>query len=187
MGRRVILRPWSEEDLELLFLWRNSFHYREFCSMRKKSNSFGEFKEEFFRDLHRDRCEQFIICRNDSVPVGTIFIHDLSLLHENCFITTFIEEGKQSFGYGVEAFVLFCSHMTKQYGLNKIITDVYTHNVLVSKMLLRSGFVQEGYFKQHRKNREGGWIDIIRLSLFKKDMDVLHSFANQLKKIPSLD
>jgi|GEM_PF-3574055 len=182
-GKYVFLREWQDSDLPKLYEWRNSFHYREFCSMRKKLNSFEEFQKEFLNDIQKDRPLQCMIClKSTNESIGTIYAHDMSRTHGNATITTFLAEEKHSLGYGAEAFTVFCAYVIQHYALHKIVSDVYSHNIRVPKMLERAGFIQEGYFKEHRRNQKGDWLDIIRLSLFEKDSRNLQNFAAQLAK-----
>jgi RimJ/RimL family protein N-acetyltransferase len=176
-GKSCVLREWNENHLETLYAWRNSRDYLEFCSLRKSNNSFDEFKQEFYHDLTTDRQDQHIIFRiRDNKPIGTIFLYGLSTFHENGFVTTFIEDSLRNKGYGIEAFALFCDFILKKYSLHKLIVDVYSHNGTVTKMLRAGGFKQEGYFKEHRKNANNNWLDVVRLSLFKRDTSTLDSF-----------
>ncbi len=180
-GKNCILREWEVHDLELLYMWRNSKDYLDFCSLRKVSNSFDEFKDEFYQDLNIDRQDQFIILRKaDEIEIGTIFLYGLNIFHQNAFITTFIDESMHNKGYGVEAFAIFCIYAFEKYNLHKIISDVYSNNSTVPKMLKYSGFVEEGRFKEHRKNSRGEWLDVIRLSLFNSDALKLKLFVTKI-------
>lgn len=181
LTKRLVLRPWHEDDLPVLFIWRNSETYREFCSNRKKEITFEQFHIEFLNDLKKDRTDQFMVCRNkDAQSVGTIFLYNLNTHHRNAFVTIFIEDQFHKYGFGPEAFGHYVQNMMKKYGLHKICTEVYSHNTNIPSMLLRAGFIPEGLFREHRITDQGDWLDIHRYSLFEDNLQQLNEYVLKL-------
>ncbi len=179
-GRKIILSQWTEDDLGFLFECRNDISYRSFCSMRKKLKDFEEFKKEISYDFNKDREDQFIIINKRTKDyMGTIFIYDMDLWHQNCFITVFLKKGFRNIGYGVESFCLLCEYLFKKYKLNKIIIDVYSNNFDAIKIINKTNFQKEGHFKNHRRDISGEWLDVFRYSLFKIDfINIYKSIKN---------
>jgi RimJ/RimL family protein N-acetyltransferase len=101
--------------------------------------------------MNFDRREQFIIEDRQGNPIGAIHLYGLSKEHQNAFITICIVEQKQNSGYGIEAFVLYLCYMIEKYNFHKVMADVYSHNSHALHLLSKAGFIEEGYFKDHRK------------------------------------
>ncbi len=178
-GRSVTLRPMNTGDLQILFEFRNSFDFREYCSLRKNIISFDEFKTEIEKDLLNDRREQLVIESTAGEVIGTIFLYALSKLHRNAFVTIFISENFKHKWYGAESFGIYVDYVIKKYNLHKISVDFYSNNIGIRKMLDNANFIQEGHFKEQRKGNNGAWLDIFRFSLFKKNSQKIQDFLNK--------
>ncbi|MBI2482319.1 MAG: GNAT family N-acetyltransferase [Candidatus Vogelbacteria bacterium] len=168
--KRVFLSPATEENINLLWQWRNSNSFRGLCSNRQDTLSLEEFSQELVGDNKRDRHEQYIICRTkDKLPVGTIFSYNYNSTHGYLSVTTYINDRYVSHGYGVEAFLLFGAYLFLTYDLYKIYTEVYAYNENSLKIMLKAGFKEEGRFRGHRLHN-GSRSDLIRLAFFQEDI-----------------
>lgn len=178
--KRIFLTPISSKDFSLLYEWRNSQSFRDKCSHRREPITAEEFRTELEKDFARDRHEQYMICRrSDKLPVGTIFSYGLNRLDGYVFVTTFLKDDYVGSGFGVEAFVLFATHLVQKLCLFKIYTDVYEYNLLSMKTLLKWGFKEEGRFKQHRVYRDRRW-DMVRLAVYATDLNRVLEFGKRL-------
>ena len=154
--RRIFLRPITEEDLPILWRWRNSQSFRDFCSCRKEEISLNEFETEIQEDFTADRHEQYMICQaKTDEPMGTIFSYGFDPVNGHVSITTYLSDGNHGLSYGPEAFLLFIAHLFEAYNLFKIYTEVYDYNDLSLRTMLKGGFIEEGRFKGHRLYKEG--------------------------------
>lgn len=154
----------------MLWQWRNSSSYRQFCSWRKEEISFNEFCEELEGDFQNDRHEQYMICKKSNFKtIGTIFSYNFNPVDGHAFVTTFISSKHERRGYGAEAFILFVTHLFETYNLHKVYTEVYEYNSMSLQAMLNGGLIEEGRFKEHRLHNERRW-DLIRLACYARDL-----------------
>lgn len=136
---RLILRPMSINDTDLVIRWRNSPHIYE----RSYSLSFGGLTAEehilWFKSTRDKRIDYIIVVKNGLIPIGSMsFKHH----HDNCgemgkYIGELWAIGK---GYGYEA-----ANEWVQFGFNvlkydKIIAKTHKNNIPNIKLNKKLGF-----------------------------------------------
>jgi RimJ/RimL family protein N-acetyltransferase len=150
--KRLYQRDITEDNIETLYLWRENEVFRKFCSVRRDSVSFEEFKEELATDFKRDRFKQLIAFRKkNNQPVGTIWAYNLNLTDGYVFITTFVNPEYEKSGYGIELFAAMMSFLFQELPeLHKIYTEAYSYNTHSISIMKNFGFLEEGVFPDHR-------------------------------------
>jgi RimJ/RimL family protein N-acetyltransferase len=182
--KRLIVRHICDEDLDKLYVWRNSDLFCQYCSIRRnKLQDIEQFKSELKSDFSKDRHAQLIaIKRRNNIPIGTIWTYNLNLTDGYVFVTTYIDNEFQKNGYGVELFgiVVYSLFLEFQH-LNKIYTEAYSYNLHSLTIMKRFGFLEEGVFKEHRLV-DGNRYDLHRLSFYRQQFLEKESFISQLIK-----
>ena len=182
-GRSIYLRHCNEQDIPLLFQWRNSEEFRSKCSIRRKEISLDDFKKELERDFHRDRHIQMMIVRkSDGKPIGTIYSYDYKKIDQYLFVTIFLPKEFQTNGYGVEAVVLFLQYLFKGFPLFKIYMEVYEYNTQSLSCIRGARFAEEGRFIKHRLFN-GIRYDLLRFAVYRdKNLQQIERFLRRLKR-----
>lgn len=177
-GRLIWLKEITNEDLAILYEWRNDFNFMSLCSTRRNEVSFDEFKKEIANDFKRDRHLQCLILK-EKIPIGTIYAYNLNRTDGYVFVTIYIVAGYEKAGFGSESFATFLLHLFQSLLLHKIYVEVYSYNKHSLDCLRRAGFVEEGRFKEHRLH-QGERHDLIRLAFFRKEIARFKNFIDRL-------
>ena len=70
-SKRILLKPINNEDLSILYKWRNRSDFMNLCSIRrKKANNIQLFSQELDTDFARDRHLQMIIYSKKNIRLA---------------------------------------------------------------------------------------------------------------------
>lgn len=166
----ILLRPVSENELQILHRWRNMDSYRSLFQNRRNSISLDEFRIEYKKDLEKQRHVQFLIVSNrTSEPIGLIYSYNANMIDGYVFMGTYIDDRYQKRGYGAKASVLFIKNIFDMYPIQKICVDIFSYNNQSLSGCLNLGFIKEGEFVRQRFYFGKHW-NIIRLALFREGL-----------------
>lgn len=167
-GMGVWLRPIGEDDLAVLFRWRNTELFMSTCmGSVAKSRSRKAFRAELVEAFANERHVQMMVLDRHATPVGTIFSYFYDPVNRNAFVTIYIDPACANRGYGAAAFYAFTDFLFRKYRLFKTYSDVFGYNAGVIDQLLRLGLKEEGRFHGHQlyKRRRH---DLVRLALYRR-------------------
>jgi RimJ/RimL family protein N-acetyltransferase len=168
-GMGVWLRPIGEDDLAVLFRWRNTELFMSTCmGSVAKSRSRKAFRAELVETFATGRHVQMMVLDRHNTPVGTIFSYFYDPTHKNAFVTIYIDPAYTNRGYGAAAFYAFTDFLFRKYRLFKTYSDVFDYNARVIDQLLRLGLKEEGRFRGHQLYK-GRRHDLVRLALYPRD------------------
>lgn len=166
--RRTSLHQLTDDNLPLLFNWRNSATFLYSLTARRELSTLEEFKTELKRDFSKDRHLQFIIHANGKC-VGTIYSYSFNYLDKYCFLSVYTDDNLQGAGYGIEAVIAFCKYLFFDFNLFKIYFDIYEYNKKLISLLKKRNIRMEGQFKQqHIFNSER--FDVLRFAIYSSDI-----------------
>jgi len=148
IGTSVILRPITMQDTHLIVKWRNRDHVRQNFI----------FRETFTAEMHENwmntrvasgEVVQYIIEeKNSRVPVGSVYLRDIDMMHKHGEFGIFIgEESALGKGYGSEAAYLFVNFCLCGLGLHRISLRVLGKNAAAYRSYEKAGFKLEGVAK----------------------------------------
>ncbi len=147
-GKKILLRPMTEEDTENIVRWRNEAFVRKNFIYQKPFTAEGH-KQWTETMVDTGRVIQFIICTMEKKPVGSVYLRDIDRVHNKAEYGIFIgEEEALSKGYGSEAAELMIRYAFEELHLHKLYLRVLAGNERARKSYEKAGFVQEGYFKE---------------------------------------
>ena len=112
--RRIRLREIQDEDLAILFQWRNTEKFRFLFHYDESIVTYDEFCEEFTRDADAHKFQFLIEMKDTHDPVGLTFVHSFSEKYKTCFLNLFLSEKFERRGYGTDSFVLFVLFLFKK-------------------------------------------------------------------------
>lgn len=172
----ITFEPVSQSNIEILFHWRNSSQFLQYCTNRKALSNVIEFEEELKRDFSIDRHLQFLILYNNRL-LGTIYSYSFNKFDKYCFVSVFTDINSIGNGFSALATIKFCSKLFDEYDLFKIYFDVYEYNSNVISLLQKREIQVEGIFKKQHiflNNR----YDVYRFALYPGDLSRIY---NKLK------
>lgn len=165
----IKLHPITDNNIGLLFNWRNSKYFLENCSHRQTLNNISSFITELQNDFERDKHLQFLIVYNDTY-VGTIYSYSYNSFDKYCFLTVFIDEVYTNKGIALKTCIYFIRHLFIEYKLFKVYFDTYSYNKNVLKILKKLKLSCEGNFIKQRLSKDNRF-DVLRFAVYKEDID----------------
>jgi RimJ/RimL family protein N-acetyltransferase len=166
--KNLVLAKLQPNDYEILFGWRNSASFLNYCTNRKPIENLEKFIKEIETDFSKDRHIQFLILFKEKA-IGTIYSYGYNSFDRYCFITTYVCEEYKHLGLGIKAFIMFSELLFTKYNLFKIYSDVYEYNINSMSLFIKSKMKIEGTFiRQHLF--EGDRYDVIRFAFYQDDI-----------------
>lgn len=165
-SQRLVLRPITENDTDLIVCWRN----KDFVK-----NNFL-YREELTEEIHNNWLEtkvktgnviQFIIefeGENNIIPVGSVYLRDIDYANSCAEFGIFIGDKKAlGKGIGTETAKLILDFAHNQLGLHRIFLRLLADNTAAYKSYRKAGFVMEGIFRDMKKI-DGKYMDVMFMS-----------------------
>lgn len=164
-GKEIYLRPMTEEDTDLIVLWRNREFVRRNFIYQKPFTREGHLKW-IHTMVNAGKVVQFMICENASKrPVGSVYLRDIIQEHKRAEYGIFIgEEDAIGRGYGTQAVKLIVAYGFEYLHLHKIMLRVLAKNERARKSYEKAGFVQEAYLKDE-VFLQGAFQDVIYMAM----------------------
>ena len=168
MGKQIYLRPITteKEDTENIIRWRNSGVVRPYFIYQEPFTTEGH--EKWLENIIiPEKGHQFIVCKieNDK-PIGSTYFRDIDLQNRKAECGLFIgEEEEKGKGVGREIYQLMSEFGFQQLNLHKITARVLSDNQASLQCHIKTGFIQEGYFKDE-VIIDGKFRDIIWLAKY---------------------
>ena len=179
-SRRPLLREIHDDDIGVLFQFRNTESFLKNCTFKGRVFSESDFLEELKQDFAYDRhLQMMIVDKATGVSLGTIYSYDFKPVDEYTFMSMFVWTDSAGRWTAAEAAAAFVFYLFDNFKLFKIYTDVYGYNANTLSIFRRKVFRNEGLFRGHRK-KEGKRVDVHRFALYRDDLDVLRKFYNKL-------
>jgi RimJ/RimL family protein N-acetyltransferase len=147
-GRSVRLRPFREDDLDLL--------WEMLCDEegRRLTGTHAEFTREaaerWYRSRGRatDRLDLAIAERSTDRCVGEVVLYSLDPDNRSCaFRISLVGPSVYDKGYGTEATRLILAHAFETVGIHRVELEVYVLNPRARHVYEKLGFVVEGVFR----------------------------------------
>ncbi|HWR39478.1 MAG TPA: UDP-4-amino-4,6-dideoxy-N-acetyl-beta-L-altrosamine N-acetyltransferase [Patescibacteria group bacterium] len=176
------LRRIEKDDLQQVLTWRNSENIRRLM-LSDSLISWAEHCHWFDRLQERDDCDFQIFCV-DGQRVGTVSFSDIDRGNGRCRWGFYVGEEFSAGGYGSILAYHGLEYAFSQYTLHKIMAEVVDFNKKSLHFHSKLGFVETGLLKEHLL-RAGKYVDVVLLSLFRRDWEVKKSQVLQaaLEKI----
>lgn len=149
-GKQIYLRPITTaiEDTKNIIRWRNSEVVRPYFLYQEPFTVEGH--EKWLENvILPEKGHQFIVCKTeDDTPIGSTYFRDIDLKNKKAECGLFLgEETEKGKGIGKEIYQLLLEFGFHQLKLHKISARILADNKASLQCHLKSGFVQEGYFK----------------------------------------
>ena len=168
VGKKIVLRPFSKDDIPTLTHWINDPEVREFVSATLPQTERQE--EEWFNKLGADDKNIVLgIETREGVLIGSMGIHQINWRDRICTTGALIGEkeywGK---GYGTDAKMVILDYIFNVLNLRKVCSAVIAYNKRSLHYSLHCGYQIEGKRRRHIFKKGRYW-DLIELGLFKEE------------------
>ncbi len=167
-GKKVNLRPLSENDIPLITRWINDPEVREFVSRTFPQTEKQE--EAWFNKLGSD--EKNIVLGIETKKgrlIGIMGIHRIDWIQR--IATTGALIGEKDYwnkGYGTDAKMILLDYVFNTLNLRKISSSVLAYNKRSLNYSLHCGYKIEGR-KRKQFFKKGRFWDLIELGLFREE------------------
>ena len=160
-GKKVKLRAWSEEDLDVLHGMRNDLSLQRQLMAHPRGNSLDQVKDWL---ASRTESSEGVFLVIASLISGEIvgYIQAVGMCHINGIarIGICIVPDSQGKGFGREAIMLLESYLMNVFGMRKLILEVLAGNVIAIGMYVKQGYREVGRQKQHYY-LDGEYVDVV--------------------------
>lgn len=169
IGEKVILRPITMEDTDLVVSWRNQPAVQNNFIFRQKMTPQMHQAWMETKVAQGSVVQHIIIAKETSQPIGSVYFRDIDYSHESAEFGIFIgvDTGRGK-GYGQETVRLFIKYGFEVLTLHRISLRVLAHNAQAIHIYQNAGFQQEGYFRDMVKI-DGQFHDVIFMAALADD------------------
>jgi RimJ/RimL family protein N-acetyltransferase len=166
-GKRVVLRPVEERDLEMIAHWRNAPDIRPFFFTPLPVYPGGQRK--WYEGLVSDHSRLiFMIETREGKAVGFIGLSSIDARNQECEIGPgIVDPSERSHGYAEEAIELLIRYAFEELNLHRLYAACYPFNRVIELMKLY-GFQEEGVLRQAAFTR-GKFYDKVILGLLREE------------------
>lgn len=165
IGKRIILRPLKERDLEKSRQWVNDW---EICRGLLRYLPVADFEhKEWFKKLKSD--EKKIVfaieIKSSKKYIGNVGLRSIDWRNRNADFFIYIgEKTVWNKGYGTEATALFVEYCFKTLNLRKVYLRVAEYNKGAIRAYEKVGFKKEGALKDEIF-AEGKYHNVVRMAI----------------------
>ena len=160
-GARVRLRAVEDDDLDLLWRWRNDL---EVAGNLNQPRPWSRADVRAWVNRNREQADQrlwFIIETQDGRPIGRIGLTEMDSLNRHAELNLVIGEKEfQGQGLGQDAARTLVRYAFEQLGLNKLWLVTLASNERALICFERCGFRRTGVMQQHMF-RDGKLQDVV--------------------------
>ena len=149
-GRNVVLRAWSEKDIDALLILRNDVELQQQLMTRPRPNSAERVRQWLSAKSASEDVVFFVIASQpDDSALASVQIINLRPLHGTGEVGICIGHAALGRGFGNETFGLLEPYLRNAFGLRKLLLYVLADNVRAIAFYARCGFRNVGWLAQH--------------------------------------
>ncbi len=147
-GEKVILRPMTPADTELVVNWRNQEYVRQNFIYQRPFTVSGHLKWTQTM-IDTGQAVQFIIYeKQTNRPIGSTYLRDIDYEFQKAEYGIFIgEKNATGKGYGTEVARHMIEYAFFVLGLHKVSLRLFADNKAAEKSYKKAGFFKEAYLR----------------------------------------
>ena len=173
MGGEVRLRPFTDDDVQLLFRWYSDPDVLHWLHLSEDPpaviQSIEAHRERWERIRDDPRHLSWLIETQDGTPIGQLGLLSVNAAHRRAELGISIGEKEYwGRGYGTDAIRTLLRHAFGEMGMRRVglITDEDNHRGI--RCYEKCGFVREGLLRAHRL-RYGQPINMVQMAVMKEE------------------
>jgi RimJ/RimL family protein N-acetyltransferase len=178
-GKLVRLRALEPTDVERAYQWINDREVTQFLMARYPFSLVDE--QNFLADASKNNSftdMRVAIETKEGVHIGICGLHRARPEDRNAELGIMIgDRSYQSSGYGTDTMLTLLRFAFEQMNLHKVALGVFEFNSRAMTVYRKCGFVEEGRFREDYY-QDGRYWDVIRMSVLRREWEVLHGAAN---------
>lgn len=147
--KNIALRPYNEDDFEVLKRIRNDIDLQLLLLSHPKPNNYKKVIEWIEQKSNNTDSVFFVIAGNNNLPLGFIQATQMDLISGTCYIGIVIDDKFRGKGIAAAAIGLLENYLTEVFNIRKTIVHILSENQSSQKTFSKSGYEIVGVFKQH--------------------------------------
>ena len=174
MKNDIVLRPLTDEDLEMVRQWRNS---PDISRYMYTDNYISEDDQiAWFERIKNNPTCQYWIIEYERKSLGVVSVTEINKTYDSCFWAFYLgDTSVRGAGIGAKVEFHILEYVFNDLQLNKLRCEVLVSNEKVIKMHEKFGFRKEAYYRDHVQ-KHGVHYDAIGLAILKRDWEQVRSF-----------
>ncbi len=143
------LRPYLEEDFDVLFKIRNDFDMQYMLMTRPKPNTKRKTIQWIENKTDSDDSVFFVITNDANETIGYIQAVKINQINKNCNIGIVIDKKWWGKNIAREALLNMEDYLKNTFDIHKVVVEVLDENVNSIKAFTKVNYRQVGILKQH--------------------------------------
>jgi len=142
------IRQMCDDDLELVLTWRNAPNVRK--NMYSQDEIALPDHLRWWAKISASTQDAYFVFEQNGEPLGVVSFTDIDLKNQMAF-WAFYASSNAPKGTGSRMEILALEYFFSKLGLNKLCCEVLASNTPVVGLHKKFGFVEEGFFVDHRR------------------------------------
>ena len=168
---KIVLRPITINDSDLLINWRNNEKVLSHCLSRAPITK--ESHRLFYKTcIETGRYKQFIVERIEeefgimAYPIATVYLKDMDYVNERCELCIFTSNDEEWISESqIIAIRMLVEKAFVEYKIHKVYTYVFYNHTEEVELFKSAGFSVESFLKEEAKEDDGTFSDLVRLCI----------------------
>lgn len=156
---RLIIRRYKESDIDMQYEFLQDERLHQYISPPNLSREEElEVIKKWIADSDTSSYERWVIAlRSTDKPIGNISVNAIDKKNNYCNVGYVILFDYQGMGYATEALTAVSDYLLKDRKYYLVECSCHELNVASSRVMLKAGFVKDGYIQSRRKNPDGSY------------------------------
>ena len=156
---RLIIRRYKETDIGMQYEFLKDDRLHKYISPPKltKDEEFEVIKK-WISDSDTSNYERWVIAlKETNEPIGNISVNGIDKKNNYCNVGYVILFDYQGKGYATEALTAVSDYLLKERGYHLVECSCNELNIKSARVMIKSGFIKDGYLPNRRKNLDGSY------------------------------
>ena len=150
---RWILRRFKESDIDMQYEILTDKRLATYIKFPKYTKEELECIKEWIKSADEDKCERWVITlKENNIPIGNISVNGINKKNNYCTIGYVVLYDYLGKGYTSEATKAVSDFLLNERNYYLVEASCNENNKASSKVLIKAGFVKDGYIANRRKN-----------------------------------
>lgn len=154
---RLILRRFKETDIDMqykIITDKRLATYIKFPELTKEEEL--DYIKKWIKIADKEQCEKWVITlKENNLPIGNISVNEINKKNNYCTIGYVVLHDYWGKGYATEATIAVSDYLLKERNYYLVEAYCNENNKGSSKVLIKSGFIKDGYISNRRINIDG--------------------------------
>ena len=145
----IVLRPYLENDFDILFKIRNDFEIQYMLMTNPKPNTKSKTLQWIENKAAANDSVFFIISNEVNETIGYIQAVKINQINKNCNIGIALEKKWWGKGIAGEALLNMEYYLKNTYNLKKVVVEILFENINSIKSFTKANYKQVGVLQKH--------------------------------------